>query len=137
MATSIDAPSPPPLPPMKQDDDTNVVNSSSSPQFSPSSGKRIWSTLRSRMDSLLDNPQPRISDSHHPSTSTDHIPSNELGNRNRLKEDSLLLIRGFGSVSHTLSLLSNNLDNALHSTRELGKPPTLTDVFQSKIVELE
>ncbi|CAL5193645.1 unnamed protein product [Lathyrus oleraceus] len=133
MATSIDTPSPP-LPHMKLDDDTNVVNSSS-PQFSPSSDKRFWSTLRSRMDSLLDNPQPKFSDSHHASTSTHHIHLNERGNR--LKEDSLLLIRGFDSVSHTLSLLSSNLDNALQSTRELGKPPTLTDMFQSKIVESE
>ncbi|KAL5059570.1 hypothetical protein RYX36_031174 [Vicia faba] len=129
MATSIDtrSSSPPLLLHMKQDD-TNVVNSSSSPQFSPSSDKRFWSTLRSRMDSLLDNPHPKISDSHH---------LNERGNRNRLKEDSMLLIRGFDSVSHTLSILSNNLDNALQSTRELGKPPTLTDMFRSKIVELE
>ena len=31
----------------------------------------------------------------------------------RLKEDSLLLMRGFDSVGYTLSQLSNNLDNAL------------------------
>lgn len=31
----------------------------------------------------------------------------------RLKEDSLLLIRGFDSIAHTLSQLSNNLEGAL------------------------
>lgn len=31
----------------------------------------------------------------------------------RLKEDSMLLLRGFDSVSSSLSQLSNNLDNAL------------------------
>ena len=31
----------------------------------------------------------------------------------RMKEDSLLLLRGFDSISQNLSQLSNNLDNAL------------------------
>jgi len=34
---------------------------SSSPLFSPSSDKRFWSTLRSRVDTLLDARQPRTS----------------------------------------------------------------------------
>nr|GAU23354.1 hypothetical protein TSUD_334010 [Trifolium subterraneum] len=106
-----------------------------SPQFSPSSDKRFWSTLRCRIDSLLDNRQPKVSPPHHPSTSTEQTCLNERGNR--LKEDSLLLIRGFDSVSHTLSLLSNNLDNALQGARELGNAPTLTDIFKSTIVESE
>lgn len=120
MTTSLDTASPSPLH-IKQDD-TNVVNSSS-PQFTPSSDKRFWSTLRCRIDSLLDKRgQPKISD-------------NERGKQ--LKEDSLLLIRGFDSVSNTLSLLSNNLDNALQGARELGNPPTLTDIFKSKIDQSE
>lgn len=123
MTTSLDTASPSPLH-IKQDD-TNVVNSSS-PQFTPSSDKRFWSTLRCRIDSLLDKRgQPKISDSL----------QNERGKR--LKEDSLLLIRGFDSVSNTLSLLSNNLDNALLGARELGNPPTLTDIFKSKIDQSE
>lgn len=44
---------------------------------------------------------------------------------NRLKEDSMLLMRGFDSVANTLSMLSNNLDNALQvclfTTINLGK----------------
>lgn len=31
----------------------------------------------------------------------------------RMKEDAMLLLRGFDSVAHTLSQLSNNLENAL------------------------
>ncbi|MCI42727.1 hypothetical protein A2U01_0063964, partial [Trifolium medium] len=51
MATSFDD-TLSPLPHIKQDDEeTNA----SSPQFSPSSDKRFWSTLRCRIDSLLDN----------------------------------------------------------------------------------
>ncbi|WJX84163.1 hypothetical protein P8452_66766 [Trifolium repens] len=113
MATSIDTPSP--LRHIKLHQ-TNALISSSSPQFSPSSDQRFWSNLRCRIDSLLDNRQPIISPSLHPSTSTDLTCLNQRGNR--LKEDSLLLIRGFDSVSHTLSLLSNNLDNALQSHLE-------------------
>ncbi|WJX84205.1 hypothetical protein P8452_66803 [Trifolium repens] len=133
MATSIDTPSP--LRHIKLHQTNALISSSSSPQFSPSSDKRYWSTLRCRIDSLLDNRQPKISPSLHPSTSTDLTCLNQRGNR--LKEDSLLLIRGFDSVSHTLSLLSNNLDNALQGARELGNPPTLTDIFKSTIVESE
>ncbi|KAK7396369.1 hypothetical protein VNO78_17321 [Psophocarpus tetragonolobus] len=98
---------------------TRVMASSSSPLFSPSSDKRFWSTLRNRIDSLLDARQPLNSPTNVEAT-------------NRLKEDSMLLMRGFDSVAHTLSLLSNNLDNALQGARELANPPTLTDIFHSK-----
>lgn len=105
------------------------MGSSSSPLFSPSSDKRFWSTLRSRVDTLLDARQSKIST---------HSPTNVQGNNNnRLKEDSMLLMRGFDSVAHTLSLLSNNLDNALQGARELGNSPTLTDIFHSKIDNVE
>ncbi|RDY00396.1 hypothetical protein CR513_16417, partial [Mucuna pruriens] len=96
---------------------------SSSPLFSPSSDKRFWSTLQTRIDELLDARQ-------------SHSPTNVKGN-NRLKEDSMLLMRGFDSVAHTLSLLSNNLDNALQGARELANPPTLTDIFHSKNDKVE
>ncbi|XP_014495496.1 uncharacterized protein LOC106757359 [Vigna radiata var. radiata] len=97
------------------------------PQFSPSSDKRFWSTLRSRVDTLLDVRQPRTSS---------HSPKNVEG-KNQLKEDSMLLMRGFDSVANTLSMLSNNLDNALQGARELGNPPTLTDIFHSKNDKVE
>ncbi|KAE9621948.1 hypothetical protein Lalb_Chr01g0020161 [Lupinus albus] len=95
----------------------------SSPLLSPSSDKRFWSTLRTRIDTLLHHSQ-------QPSTT-----KNEQGNQ--LKEDSLLLMRGFDSVAHTLSLLSTNLDNALQGATELAHPHTLTDIFHSKFDEAE
>lgn len=100
---------------------------SSSPLLSPSSDKRFWSTLRSRVDTLLDARQPRTSS---------HSPKN-VEEKTRLKEDSMLLMRGFDSVAHTLSLLSNNLDNALQGARDLANPPTLTDIFHSKNDKVE
>ncbi|TKY62451.1 hypothetical protein E2542_SST12307 [Spatholobus suberectus] len=124
MATSLETPSSP-LHLNHNQEGARVMGSS--PLFSPSSDKRFWSTLRSRIDTLLDAPQPKV---------PTHSPTNVQGN-NRLKEDSMLLMRGFDSVSHTLSLLSNNLDNALQGARELANPPTLTDIFHSKNDKVE
>ncbi|KAK4281162.1 hypothetical protein QN277_012687 [Acacia crassicarpa] len=104
-------------------------SSASPPLFSPSSDKRFWSNLRDRIDTILDDRHPKISTD--PDSST-HTLAHKSEKSNRLKEGSLLLIRGFDSIAHTLSLLSNNLDNALQGARELGQPPTLTDIFQSK-----
>ncbi|GLT63992.1 hypothetical protein SLA2020_365120 [Shorea laevis] len=124
MAASVDTPSPPHL---KQEGSSFM---GSSPLFSPSSDKRFWSALRSRTDTLLENRQIRMPSE--PSVPT-HLIAGELDRSKRLKEDSLLLMRGFDSVAHTLSLLSNNLDNALQGARDLAKPPTLTEIFQSNL----
>ncbi|CAN7000589.1 hypothetical protein Bca4012_051000 [Brassica carinata] len=43
----------------------------------------------------------------------------------------MLLLKEFDSVSHTLSLLSNNLYNTLQGARELAKPPTLSEILYS------
>ncbi|KAK4789178.1 hypothetical protein SAY86_020497 [Trapa natans] len=50
-----------------------------------------------------------------------------------LKEDTVLLMRGFDSVAHTLSQLSANINDALQGARDLGKPPTLTDILKSNL----
>ncbi|KAE8676773.1 hypothetical protein F3Y22_tig00111582pilonHSYRG01128 [Hibiscus syriacus] len=113
------APSPPPLP--KEPTTLMASSSSSSPLFSPASHERIWSTLRGRVDALI----------------ADRNNSRESNRAKRLKEDSLLLLKGFDSISQTLSQLSNNLDNALQGARELAKPPTLTDIFQSNLKNSE
>ncbi|XP_059439561.1 uncharacterized protein LOC132172126 isoform X2 [Corylus avellana] len=102
----------------------------SSPLISPSSDKRLWSALRSRTETLIENRQSRMPSE--PAVTT-HLIAGESDRANRLKEDSLLLMRGFDSVAHTLSLLSNNLDNALQGARDLAKPPTLTEIFQSNL----
>ncbi|CAL0310344.1 unnamed protein product [Lupinus luteus] len=99
----------------------------SSPLFTPSSDKRFWSTLRTRIHTLQNHSQ-------QPSSTTTTTKNEQ---RNQLKEDSLLLIRGFDSVSHTLSLLSTNLDNALQGATELAHPHTLTDIFHTKFDEAE
>ncbi|GMI73824.1 hypothetical protein like AT4G02800 [Hibiscus trionum] len=101
--------------------------SSSSPLFSPASDKRFWSTLRSRVDDRNVDP----------SLTKDTNSRGKSNRAKRLKEDSLLLLRGFDSISQTLSQLCNNIDNALQGARELAKPPTLTDMFHSNLKNSE
>ncbi|KAM7253629.1 hypothetical protein ACFE04_021783 [Oxalis oulophora] len=97
--------------------------------FSPSSDKRFWSTLRSRVDSLIED--------RNKSESVQVDVRVETEMSKRLKEDSTLLLKGFDSVAQTLSLLSNNIDNALQGIRDLAKPPTLTEIFHSKVTNAE
>lgn len=82
-------------------------------ESSPSSDKRLWSSLRNRIDVLLEEK----SNTNKPiSSSSPLIAPKTVGESERakrLKNDSMLLLRGFDSVSHTLSQLSSNLDNAL------------------------
>ncbi|XVF72411.1 hypothetical protein PTKIN_Ptkin12aG0119400 [Pterospermum kingtungense] len=160
MAASVDTQSPSATHLTKE---PTSLMASSSPLFSPASDKRFWSTLRSRVDALIDDRNAKISGVHN--------NAGESSRGNRLKEDSLLLLRGFDSISQTLSQLSNNLDNALQVTnfkqlyeisfsfvapairilrtcssycvlflkgaRELAKPPTLTDIFHSNLKNSE
>ncbi|KAI4295220.1 hypothetical protein MLD38_040538 [Melastoma candidum] len=86
---------------------------------SGSSDKRIWSALRRRADGIVE----------------DGSREGEDGDRSKtLKEDSMLLLRGFDSVACTLSQLSENIENALQGARELAKPPTFTDIFHNREV---
>ncbi|EEF41707.1 uncharacterized protein LOC8272044 [Ricinus communis] len=137
MAASVDSPSP---------SHVNKENTSftvSSPLFSPASDKRFWSSLRSRIDSLLENRQCKVSiaqdqlDPDPASTSAHLSVIGESDRAKRMKEDSLLLIRGFDSIAHTLSQLSNNLDNALQGARYLSEPPTLSEIFRSNLQNAE
>ncbi|KAM7252656.1 hypothetical protein ACFE04_008165 [Oxalis oulophora] len=77
----------------------------------PSLDKRFWSTLRSRVDSLIED--------RNKSESVQVDVRVETEMNKLLKEDSTLLLRGFDSVAQTLSLLSNNIDNALQGARDL------------------
>lgn len=80
----------------------------SSPSIiSPSSDKRLWSNLRNRVDVLLEE-----NSKYHKPIAADTI-AGETERSKRFKNDSMLLLKGFDSVSHTLSQLSSNLDNAL------------------------
>ncbi|XVF21778.1 hypothetical protein REPUB_Repub12eG0119400 [Reevesia pubescens] len=105
----------------------------SSPLFSPASDKRVWSTLRSPVDELIDDRNAMISLVQN----VDPDPPLPTQINSGLKGDSLLLFRGFDTVSQTLSQLSNNLDSALLGARELAKPPTLTDIFHSNLKNSE
>ncbi|KAK9161191.1 hypothetical protein Syun_007532 [Stephania yunnanensis] len=103
MAVSLDASSPAHL------NKELGISMNSSPLLSPASEKRFWSTLRSRVDTLLDNGKR-------------HVSSNVDDHGNRLKEDCLLLLRGFDSISSSLSQLTSNIDSALEGARVLAKP---------------
>ncbi|XP_021653887.2 uncharacterized protein LOC110645149 [Hevea brasiliensis] len=131
MAASMDSPSPARL---LKESTTLMI---SSPLFSPASDKRFWSTLRSRIDALLENRQCGVSigqDQFNLDTSSaTRVSVGESDRAKRMKEDSLLLLRGFDSIAHTLSQLSNNLDNALQGARYLAEPPTLSEIFHGNI----
>ncbi|ESQ37957.1 hypothetical protein EUTSA_v10028780mg [Eutrema salsugineum] len=104
----------------------------SSPSLSPSSDKRLWSNLRNRIDVLLEEK----SKDHKPIANSPLIAQTIVGETERakrLRNDSMLLLKGFDSVSHTLSQLSSNLDNALQGVRELAKPPTLSEILHSNL----
>ncbi|KAM3267352.1 putative protein isoform X1 [Capsicum chacoense] len=93
----------------------------SSPIYSPSSDKRFWSNLRSRVDTLLENRE-----NHNAALKQQEGVEDRS---KRMKEDAMLLLRGFDSVSCSLSQLSDNLENALQGARDLAKPPTLTEIL--------
>ncbi|XP_012092248.1 uncharacterized protein LOC105649997 isoform X2 [Jatropha curcas] len=131
MAASVDSPSPAHL----NKESTNLMVSS--PLFSPSSDKRFWSTLRNRIDTLLENRQCKVSKAQDqlnldPPSAT-QLSAGESNRAKITKEDSLLLLRGFDSIAQTLSQLSNNLDNALQGARYLSEPPTLSEILHSNL----
>ncbi|KAL9395845.1 hypothetical protein Peur_010098 [Populus x canadensis] len=136
MAASVDSPSP--AAHLNKESTSLMV---SSPLFSPDSDKRFWSALRSRMGTLLENRQRHVSIGQDqlnldPSFGT-HVRVGESDRAKRMKEDSLLLLRGFDSISQNLSQLSNNLDNALQGARHLAEPPTLREIFHSVLEDSE
>ncbi|KAG9128741.1 hypothetical protein Leryth_021465 [Lithospermum erythrorhizon] len=98
MATSIESSSPSPL----HKGPSTLMGTS--PTFSPSSEKHFWSTLNNRVDKILENKK---------SSLQNQVNNGASDRAKRIKEDSMLLLRGFDSVSHSLSQLSNNLENAL------------------------
>ncbi|KAK1373021.1 F-box/WD repeat-containing 10 [Heracleum sosnowskyi] len=118
MATSVQLSSSSPVTLIKESG--NSMDSST--VISPSSDSSFWSALRNRVDTLLENR--KAIDQSLP------VLENEgkMERAKRLKEDSLLLLRGFDSVSNSLSQLSGNLDNALQGARELSRPPTLSQI---------
>ncbi|KAJ9543306.1 hypothetical protein OSB04_023013 [Centaurea solstitialis] len=94
--------------------------------LNPISDKLFWSNLRNRIDTLLEN-------NHKDHQSVGCGEEGRDRGSKRLKEDSLMLLRGFDSVASSLSQLSNNLDNALQGAKDLARPPTLSDVLHSSL----
>ncbi|CAL9109252.1 unnamed protein product [Musa textilis] len=88
---------------------------SAAPAISPSSDERLWSRLRDRVDSILDNRGPKVD---LPPSSSCRVES-ECGKR--LREDSELLIKGFDSVSSSLSQLSSTLSSTQQRVTYLTK----------------
>ncbi|XP_052211149.1 uncharacterized protein LOC127813989 [Diospyros lotus] len=113
MAAAVESPTP-----------DNLNKESKSPSFSPASDRHFWSALQSRVDSLLENRKPF--DPSFPA----QLNSGESDGAKRIREDSLLLLKGFDSVAYSLSQLSKNLDNALQGARDLARPPTMTEIYQ-------
>ncbi|KAK3193799.1 hypothetical protein Dsin_025109 [Dipteronia sinensis] len=137
MAASVDTQSPAHL----DEDSTSFMGACASPLYSPSADKRLWSNLRGRIDSILEDRNRRVSDGQKQLDFDPSLPTRENVRKSdraeRLKEDSLLLLKGFDSIAHTLSQLSNNLDNALQGARGLAEPPTLTEIFQTNLNKSE
>ncbi|GAV57783.1 hypothetical protein CFOL_v3_01319 [Cephalotus follicularis] len=136
MAASVDTPSPTNL----NKESTSFMGSS--PSHTPSSDKRLWSALRSRIDLILESRNSRVLTAQNQLTLDTSLPTTQMNVRRServkgLKEDSMLLLKGFDSIAHTLSQLSNNLDSALQGARDLAKPPTLTEIFNSNLRDEE
>ncbi|KAK1352638.1 Centrosomal protein [Heracleum sosnowskyi] len=115
---------------LHKENSTRIMESSS-PVSSPSLDKRLWSSLRDRVDTILENQN--SADQPLPVQ-----PNGERSNRaKRMKEDALLLLRGFDSVSSSLSQLSANLTLALQGARDLSRPPTLSEIVHSTLENTE
>ncbi|KAI3951232.1 hypothetical protein MKW92_050424 [Papaver armeniacum] len=108
---------------------TSQLNSSnsmesSSPLLSPSPSvlsekEDYWSTLRNRVDTLLENRQSINQNLELPVSSS-----------RKDEDDCLLLLRGFDSISSSLIQLKGNLHKALEGARDLSKP-SLTETLQN------
>ncbi|RZC88032.1 hypothetical protein C5167_004209 [Papaver somniferum] len=102
----------------------SISMESSSPLLSPSPSvlsekEDYWSTLRNRVDTLLENRQSINQNSEFPVSSS-----------RKEEDDCLLLLRGFDSISSSLIQLKGNLHKALEGARDLSKP-SLTEILQN------
>ncbi|KAK1273419.1 hypothetical protein QJS04_geneDACA009656 [Acorus gramineus] len=86
----------------------------SSPLVSPSSDQQFWSTLRGRVETLLEH-QNRVDP-------MEKKGARDSGLGKRLREDSVLLIKGFDSIASSLSRLTNTLDSAAQGVNDLARP---------------
>ncbi|CAA6666722.1 unnamed protein product [Spirodela intermedia] len=99
------------------------MDSSSPVASSPSSDHKLWSALRSRVETLLEGRK------RHADWSSTPTCGAESRCGKRIREDSLLLIRGLDSVASSLSQLKETLDDASQGVENLVHP-SLTDVLR-------
>ncbi|KAI3838983.1 hypothetical protein MKX03_009698 [Papaver bracteatum] len=128
MSVCLDTPSPSFISQLNNSESNSKISmeSKSSPLLlqssSPSSEKEdYWSTLRNRVDTLLENRQSIDQNS-------ELLPLNKVVSSTR-DEDCLLLLRGFDSISSSLFQLKGNLHKAIEGARDLSKP-SLTEITQ-------
>ncbi|KAF6152161.1 hypothetical protein GIB67_005807 [Kingdonia uniflora] len=81
----------------------------------------FWSSLRSRTDTLLENRNPKLTS----------FGTGELERNTHLKEDCLLLLKGFDSISSSLSQLSDHLDTAAQGARDMGKASLIEELHNN------
>ncbi|KAL8151559.1 hypothetical protein V2J09_021367 [Rumex salicifolius] len=112
---------------LNKESPVSMAAASSSPLISPSSDKHFWSTLQSRVDTIL---EARNADMPPPAVSQAATGGGSNGSK-RLKQESLLLQRGFDSIAFSLKQLNSNLENALQGARDLSKAPTFTEILHS------
>ncbi|KAI3950671.1 hypothetical protein MKW92_053711 [Papaver armeniacum] len=103
---------------------SSISMESSSPLLSPSPSvlsekEDYWSTLRNRVDTLLENRQ-----------SINQSLELPVSSSRKDEDDCLLLLRGFDSISSSLIQLKGNLHKALEGARDLSKP-SLTETLQN------
>ncbi|KAK9756139.1 hypothetical protein RND81_01G076300 [Saponaria officinalis] len=91
-------------------------------KISPNSDKCFWSELHNRVEAVLEIRKSQLPSSA--STTTD----GESSRVKQMKEDSMLLIRGFDSIASSLSQLTGNIDNALQGTKDLAKSSAITEI---------
>ncbi|KAL9239228.1 hypothetical protein vseg_013568 [Gypsophila vaccaria] len=90
--------------------------------ISPTSDKLLWSALHSRVEALLESRKSQLPSSA--STTND----GESSRLRQMKEDSVMLIRGFDSIASSLSQLTGNIGNALQGTKDLAKSSACTEI---------
>ncbi|XP_051118895.1 uncharacterized protein LOC127243082 isoform X2 [Andrographis paniculata] len=121
MAITLESPSPPAS--LNKERGRSLISATRS------SEKRLWSALRSRFDALTEN-QTSIERSV-----PAQMRAEAMEQARKMKQDSVLLLRGFDLTFRSLSQLSSNLDTAFQGARDLSRPPTFTELLETTIVK--
>ncbi|XP_021911216.1 uncharacterized protein LOC110825061 isoform X1 [Carica papaya] len=102
-----------------------------SPLFFPASDLRFGSALNGQIETLTED----INKSITGQCLLNSVGESETGQW--LNENSVLLLSGFDSISHTLSQLSNSLDTALQNLGESEKGKVLNEDSMHLLIEFD